>query len=126
MLAKWVPTVAAVLRAATFRIEHSAMTEEVVKELVDERLIMGYRLPMGEDQFRPKADEVVVFRDCFIAGLVIPYHQFVLSILECYRIQLHERTPSSFAHLSKFIWGMSSNGGDLDIEVFAHHFVLHN
>lgn len=50
------------------------MTGELVKELVDAGLITGYRLPVDEEKLRPEQDEVVVFRDYFVTGLVIPCH----------------------------------------------------
>lgn len=81
----------------------SFMTDELAKELVDEVLIQGYHLPVGEDELCPEKDDVVVCHDYFVAGLVIPCHQFVLIVLDRYRIQLHELTPSAFSHLTKFI-----------------------
>lgn len=102
------------------------MTDDLTKELVNAGLITGYRLPIGKEELNPREDEVVVFRDNFVAGLVIPCHQFVLAVLDRYRIHLHELTPNAFAHLCKFIWGMVSYDGDPNFEVFARHFTLHN
>lgn len=102
------------------------MTSEHVKELVDVGSISGYRLPAGEEELRPEEDEAIVFRDYFVVGLVIPCHQFVMVVLDRYHIQLHDLTPTTFAHLSNFVWAMVSYDGDPDIEVFAHHFMLHN
>lgn len=79
------------------------MTDELAKELVNVGFIWDYRVPVGEEELRPGPDEVVVFRDYFVAGLVIPCRQSVLAVLGRYRIQLHKLTPSVFAQPSKFI-----------------------
>lgn len=50
------------------------MAAEHVKDLVDASLMSGYRLPIGKEELRSEEDEVVVFRDYFVAGLVIPCH----------------------------------------------------
>lgn len=97
-----------------------------IKGLVDNGLIAGYRHPEDDEELLPNKDEVVVFRDYFMAGLVIPCHQFMLDVLNRYQVQMHEFTPTALAHLSKFVWTMVSYGGDPDIEVFARHFVMHN
>lgn len=102
------------------------MTPEHIKELVDVGLVSRYQLSIGEEELPSREDEVVIFRDYFIAGIVIPSHQFVLVVLDRYHIQLLELTSTAFVHLSKFIWAMVSYGGDPDIEVFTQHFALHN
>lgn len=79
------------------------MTPEHLKELVNAGLISGYHLLVGKEELLPEEDEVVVFRDYFVVGLVIPFHQFVLAVLDRYHIQLHKLTPTALAHLSKFL-----------------------
>lgn len=101
------------------------MTPEFI-ELVNASLISGYRLPVGVEELLSGEDEVVVFRDYFVARLVVLCHQFVLVVLDRHCIQLHELTPTGFAHLSKFTWAIVSYGSDRDIELFTRQFALHN
>lgn len=112
--------------ARLFWIEPSLMTLELVKELVDDGLIMEYHLSTGKEELRSEEDDAIVFHDYFVAGLVILCQQFVQTILDWYRIQLQELTPNALSHLSKFIWVMVSYGRDTDIEVFPCHFMMHN
>lgn len=50
------------------------MTNNLTQELVEAGLICEYRHPVGEEELHPRQDEVVVFHDYFVVGLVIPYH----------------------------------------------------
>lgn len=58
----------------SFRNEPSLMINELAKELVKAGLIREYILPVGEEELHPEYDEVVVFLDYFVVGLVIPCH----------------------------------------------------
>lgn len=50
----------------------------------------------------PRQGEAIVFRDFFTAGLRFPCDRRLPSILDCYRVKLHQLTPNSFVALSKF------------------------
>lgn len=108
----------------TFNIKRSEISECEVKEFVDQGYLGDYRLPGDECRLAPHPDEVIVFRDQLISGLMIPCNDFVLCVLRRYRIQLHELAPDAIAHLSKFVRAMTSYGGDPEIEVFVKYFVL--
>jgi hypothetical protein len=86
----------------------------------------GYGRPSGA-QFipEPRANEVVIFDDIFIAGLRMPLHPVLVDILHKFLVQLHHLTPNTIVQISKFIWAITSYGGHPNVDVFAQHYELH-
>ena len=54
------------------------------------------RSPEGEIIPMPRGDEVVVFKDFFIAGLRFPVDPAIPKLLEPFNVKLHHFTPNGF------------------------------
>jgi hypothetical protein len=81
--------------------------------------------PGSETVLEPWIDKDVVFEDLFITGPHMPPHLVLTDILQNFEVQLHQLTPNTIIHLSKFIWEVSSCGGQPTAEVFAKYYELH-
>ena len=63
------------------------------------------RVPPKTDVYaKPHEDEVVVFKDFFLAGLRFPLDIAVIDIFTRYDVFLHQMNPNSFARISLFMW----------------------
>ena len=63
------------------------------------------RAPLaGETEAKPQSDEVVVFRDFFIAGLRFPLDPVVVEIFKLFDVYTHQMTPTSFVRLNLYMW----------------------
>jgi hypothetical protein len=51
----------------------------------------------------PRANDVVVFDDFFIAGLCMPPHPVLVDILRKFRVQLHQLMLNAIIQIGKFI-----------------------
>ena len=60
--------------------------------------------PTGETIAHPRADEVVVFRDLFTAGLQMPLDPVVVDIFRLFKVYLHQMTPTSIVRLNLYMW----------------------
>ena len=60
--------------------------------------------PKTEVYAKPREDEVVIFKDFFLAGLRFPLDPAVVDIFARYGVFLHHMTPNSFACVSLFMW----------------------
>jgi hypothetical protein len=65
------------------------------------------------------------FRDQFIAGLRIPYEDFIEEILKAYNIEMHHLTPNGIAKIALFIWAVKSQKTNLDIGAFCNLHEMH-
>jgi hypothetical protein len=83
------------------------------------------RPPGIESVPAPREDEAVVFEDFFIAGLRIPPHPVLLSILHKFQVQLHQFSPNAIVQICNFIWAITSCWGHSNAEVFTHNYELH-
>jgi hypothetical protein len=87
--------------------------------------LKGYcRVPGSEIVSEPRANEVVVFEDFFIAGLRLPPHPMLTNILQKFQVQLHQ-TPNAIVQIGKIICAVSSCGGRPTTDVFVGHYELH-
>jgi hypothetical protein len=66
-----------------------------------------------------------VFKAFFAAGLRLPVHRFVVEVLRKFEIQIHQLTPNAMVALAKYVWAVSSYGGEPCAEVFAKNYCLH-
>ena len=63
------------------------------------------RVPPKTDVYvKPREDEVVVFKDFFLAGLCFPLDPAAVNIFARYGVFLHQMTPNSFARVNLFMW----------------------
>lgn len=69
--------------------------------------------------------EVMVFEGLFVAGLHLPCHDFLVKVLEKFKVQIHQLTPNVVGALSKFVWTTTMFGGCPSVEIFAKHYFLH-
>jgi hypothetical protein len=76
------------------------------------------RVPGAEEVPEPEG-ELVVFEAFFIAGLRLPAHHFVSEVLQKFEVQVHQLTPNAVVALAKYVWAMTSYGGQPSVEVFA-------
>jgi hypothetical protein len=76
------------------------------------------RVPGAEEVPEPEG-ELVVFEAFFIAGLRLPAHHFVSEVLQKFEVQVHQLTPNVVVALAKYVWAMTSYGGQPSVEVFA-------
>lgn len=78
------------------------------KSLIHFYISKGYfedgecRLPGDEVTHVPEDDEVVVFRDFFVAGMRFPLYLLLPKILLSYNVKLHHLTPNAIVQLTKF------------------------
>jgi hypothetical protein len=82
------------------------------------------RAPGAEDVPEPEG-ELVVFEAFFTAGLRLPTHRFIVEVLRMFEIQIHKLTPNAMVALEKFVWVVTSYGGEPSVEVFAKNYCLH-
>jgi len=73
----------------------------------------------------PKADEIVVIKDFFVAGFVLPVHPFIIGVMKKYRIYFHQLTPNAVVRLGLFIWIAQSQGVEPDVDCFCCLHKLH-
>jgi hypothetical protein len=81
--------------------------------------------PRNEIVPEPNDDEVVVFEECFAAGLPMLPHLVFTKILLKYRVQLHQLTPNAIAQVSKYFWAVLSFGGEKSSDGFTNHYELY-
>ena len=53
---------------------------------------------------KPRPDEVVIFRDFFIASLWFLLNPVVMEIFKLFKVFLHQMTPTSFLRLNLYLW----------------------
>ena len=56
----------------------------------------------------------------------MPPHPRFTEYLKKFRVELHQLTLNAIVQISKFIWAVSSCGGDPSAEVFAKRYELHH
>jgi hypothetical protein len=66
-----------------------------------------------------------VFEAFFTTGLRLPAHRFVAEVLQKYDVQIHQLTPNVVVALAKYVWAVTSYGGQPSVEVFAKNYCLH-
>jgi hypothetical protein len=64
----------------------------------------------GEAVPDPHDDEVVVYKEFFLAGLRFPVHPLVVGVLKRFNLKFHQLNPSSFVKLSIYVWGCKPRG----------------
>jgi hypothetical protein len=82
------------------------------------------RVPGAEEISEPEG-EIVVFKAFFTDGLCLPVHRFVVEVLRRYDVQIHQLTPNVVVALAKYVWAVTSYGGQPSVEVFAKNYCLH-
>jgi hypothetical protein len=80
---------------------------------------------LGAEEVPEPEGELVVFEAFFIAGLHLPAHRFVSEVLQKFEVQVHQLTPNAVVALAKYVWAMTSYGGQPSVEVFAKQYYLH-
>jgi hypothetical protein len=105
----------------------SFVTPESIKEFD----VVGFfpsgdgHAPGDEEIPAPKADEIIIFKDFFTAGLRFPCDNHLPSLLDRFSVKMHQLTPNSFIELSKFFWIMRTFDYVISADVFARLFELH-
>jgi hypothetical protein len=69
--------------------------------------------------------ELVVFEAFFTAGLRLPAHRFIVEVLRKFEIQIHQLVSNAMVVLAKFVWVVTSYGGEPSVEVLAKNYCLH-
>jgi hypothetical protein len=82
------------------------------------------RAPGAEDVPEPEG-ELVVFEAFFDVVLRLSAHRFVVEVLRKFEIQIHQLTSNVMVALAKYVWAVSSYGGEPSAEVFAKNYCLH-
>jgi hypothetical protein len=82
------------------------------------------RAPGAKDVPKPEG-ELVVFETFFVVGLHLPADRFVEEVLRKFEIQIHQLTLNVMVALAKYVWAVSSYGGEPSAEVFAKNYYLH-
>jgi hypothetical protein len=80
---------------------------------------------LGVEEIPEPEGEIVVFEAFFIAGLRLPAHRFVAEVLQRYDVQIHQLTPNAVVALAKYVWAVTSYGGQSSVEVFTKNYCLH-
>lgn len=73
----------------------------------------------------PEDDEVVVFKEFFLAGFRFPAHPLVLGVLKRFKLRFHQLNPSCFTKLSVYVWACHSQGVEPDLEGFIRTHCVH-
>ena len=81
--------------------------------------------PTGETVAHPRADEVILFRDMFTAGLWMPLDSVVVYIFRLFKVYLHQMTPTSIVRLNLYMWLAKSCRLSASAEGFARAFRVH-
>jgi hypothetical protein len=81
-------------------------------------------VPGAEEVPEPEG-ELVVFEAFFTAGLRLPAHRFVVEVLRRFKVQVHQLTSNAVVALAKYVWAVTSYGGQPSVEVFTKHYCLH-
>jgi hypothetical protein len=68
---------------------------------------------------------LVVFESFFVAGLRLPAHRFVVEVLQRFEVQIHQLMPNIVVALAKYVWAVTSYGGQPSVEVFVKNYCLH-
>jgi hypothetical protein len=79
----------------------------------------------GVEEIPEPEGEMVVFEAFFTAGLRLPAHCFVVEVLRRYDVQIYQLTPNAMVALAKYVWVVTSYGGQPSMEVFAKNYCLH-
>jgi hypothetical protein len=82
------------------------------------------RVPGAEEIPEPEG-ESVVFESFFVAGLRLPAHRFMAEVLQRFEVQIHQLTPNVVVALTKYVWGVTSYGGQPSVKVFTKNYCLH-
>lgn len=83
------------------------MTQGMIEDLERQGVLgagMARPPPEGEIEAKPRFDEVVVFRDFFIAGLSFPLDPVVVEIFKLFDVYTHQMTQMSFVRLNLYMW----------------------
>jgi hypothetical protein len=78
----------------------------------------------GVEEIPEPEGEIVVFEAFFTVSLRLPMHRFVADVLQRYDMQIHQLTPNAVVALAKYVWAVTSYGGQPSIEVFAKNYCL--
>jgi hypothetical protein len=79
----------------------------------------------GAEEIPEPEGELVVFEAFFIAGLRLPADRFVAEVMQRFDVQVHQLTPNAVVALAKYVWAVTSYGGQPSVEVFAKNYCLH-
>jgi hypothetical protein len=111
---------------ASFVFGESKVTADLIREYEAAEFFPAGsgRAPLDEEIPTPKADEIVVFRDCFTCGLRFPCDPLLPAILDKFSVKIHQLSPNSFLEVSKFLWIMKTFGCNFSADVFARFFEL--
>jgi hypothetical protein len=82
------------------------------------------RVPGVEEIPEPEG-ELVVFEAFFIVGLRLPAHHFMAEVMQRFDVQVHKLTPNAVVALAKYVWAVTSYGGQPSVEVFTKNYCLH-
>jgi hypothetical protein len=80
---------------------------------------------LGAEEIPEPEGELVVFEAFFIAGLRLPVHHFMAEVLQRFDVEVHQLTPNAVVALAKYVWAVTSYGGQPSVEVFAKNYCLH-
>jgi hypothetical protein len=80
---------------------------------------------LGAEEIPEPKGEMVVFEAFFTADLRLPAHHFVVEVLRRYDVQIHQLTPNAMVALAKYVWAVTSYGGQPSVEVFTKNYCLH-
>jgi hypothetical protein len=105
-------------------------TSRISSVCMQEMQQLGYfgdgvgRVPSAEEIPEPEG-ELVLFEVFFIAGLCLPAHRFVVEVLQRFDVEVHQLTSNAVVALEKYVWTVTSYGGQPSVEVFAKNYCLH-
>ncbi|RLN25602.1 hypothetical protein C2845_PM07G04800 [Panicum miliaceum] len=94
-------------QSQTIVLGHSSMTKALIANMVSLSMLVegGASAPLrDETTANPQDDEIVVFRDFFIAGLRFPVDPVFVNILHLYGMYMHQLTPNCFIRLILYFW----------------------
>ena len=85
----------------------------------------GVGLAPGAEEVPEPEGELIVFEAFFAASIRLSTHRFVVEVLRRFEVQVYQLTPNTVVALAKYVWAVSSYGGQPSVEVFAKNYCLH-
>jgi hypothetical protein len=85
----------------------------------------GVGRALGAEEVPEPEGELIIFEAFFVAGLRLPMHRFVVEVLRRFEVQVYQLTPNAVVALAKYVWAVSSYGGQPSVEVFTKNYCLH-
>jgi hypothetical protein len=93
-----------------YELDQSKISSQRVKEVetLEYFPVVGYGRAVGAETTPRPDGEVVVFESLFTARLRLPCHQFLLGVVEKFKVHIHQLMSNAMMALSKYVWATTT------------------